>query len=82
MMEYKGIEYEASFGKIVRKLDREQAIKNENMRIAFFERREEELEKPYEKTYKKMLIQAGLTEKSNEKAKKEIYDDAMDMMTE
>jgi len=39
----------------VRKLDRDQAIKNENQRIAFWERREEELEKPYEKIYKKLL---------------------------
>jgi len=55
-MEHKGIEYEEAFGKIVRKLDREQANTNENMRVAFFKRREAELEINYNKIYKKMLM--------------------------
>ena len=40
MMKYRGVEYETSFGKLVRKLDRETAIKNENQRLAFFRNRE------------------------------------------
>jgi hypothetical protein len=52
MMEYRGASYEESFGKLVRKLDRQQAQINENKRYAYFERREEDLEKKYDKIYK------------------------------
>ena len=57
---YKGLEYEENFGKLVRKLDREQAALNERKRIAFFDRREEELEPKYRKIMYKDVRAEGL----------------------
>lgn len=57
---YKGQEYEENFGKLVRKLDREQAALNERKRIAFFDRRGEELEPKYRKIMYKDVRAEGL----------------------
>ena len=48
-MVYQGQTYEKKFGTLVRKLDREQAIINENQRDKYFEQRAAQLEKTYER---------------------------------
>lgn len=82
MMEYRGAKYEESFGKLVRKLDREQAKINEDKRYAYFCRREDELEKKYDKIYKKMLFEEGVKDDDRNPKAKKIYREAMDMMQE
>ena len=68
---YKGLEYEENFGKLVRKLDREQAALNERKRIAFFDRREEELEPKYRKIMYKDVRAEGLKRYDEDKKWKE-----------
>ena len=62
MSDYKGKEFDKSFGKLVRKLDRMRMRLNERLKANYLIKREQELEVPYETIYKKMLFHAAVSE--------------------
>ena len=78
MMDYKGQKFEEDFGKVVRKLDREQASINEGQRVAHYNRRTKELWPKYETTIEKELAHGNDDSERERNRLTKHYEDVME----